>query len=766
MFRPLTSRAILLSCSLLSLCFAWSVPHNCQAAARLEADYGQLPLFFMENRGQLNPAVHYYTQGSGFALGFTSQGPIFSLNPGAGPSKAAEAYPTTGSDKKGSLEARPSRLRQPEAARRQVMVRMTPVGMNPKTAIVPGELQAGKVNYFLGKDPKKWRTEIPTYQAVVYREAYPGIDLKFYGTGRQLEYDIIVRPGADFRQARFQYSGVKSLRITPAGDLALKLPQGGVLVQKKPVVYQEIAGQRVALEGKFRLDRQAAKPTFGFEVAAYNPNYPLVIDPVLLYSSYLGGSGFDAGKGIALDAAGNIYVAGETTSTDFPRLHPYQADYPGWQCVFVTKFDPQGKTLIYSTYLGGTDGAAYCNGIAVDKNGSAYVTGYTYSTNFPTKVPYQADHYGNQCIFVTKFNAQGNDLVYSTYLGLGGNNSAWGIAVDQDLNAYIAGQSDGDFPTTEDAYQPVYGGGDWDAVVAKFNAAGSDLMYATFLGGEEIDRGGAIAVDNAGNAYVTGSTTVAAVNNFPTTPGVTQPNPIGSLYSVDAFVTKLNTGGSGLVYSTFLGGTNIYDAGTTYGRGIAVDAAGNAYVTGSTDATSNFPIKNAAQPTPGGGTYQMTDAFVTAYNATASDYLFSTYLGGSSYDYGTSIAVFTNSGGRRYVQVIGDTRSINFPTKEPIQASNAGPGNYDIFVTKIDVATGALVFSTYLGGAGLEQSKGIVTDRRGTAYVSGNTQSANFPTRNPYQASSGGGGQDAFVAKIGNSPDLSGSVLLPLLLGD
>ena len=354
----------------------------------------------------------------------------------------------------------------------------------------------------------------------------------------------------------------------------------------------------MARAGKFKLYGNRTQPVFGFEVAAYDRKHPLVIDPVLLYSSYLGGSGFDAGKGIALDAAGNIYVAGETTSIDFPTLHPYQADYPGIQCVFVTKFDPQGKTLIYSTYLGGTDGAEYCNAIAVDKNGCAYVTGYTYATDFPTRNPYQADHPGNQCIFVTKFNAQGNDLVYSTYLGVGGNNSAWGIAVDQDGNAYIAGQSEGDFPTTPGAFQPDYGGGDWDAVVAKFNAAGSDLMYATFLGGEEIDRGGAIAVDAAGNAYVTGHTTVAAANNFPTTPGVTQPNPIGSLYSVDAFVTKLNTGGSDLVYSTFLGGTNIYDAGYCYGRGIAVDAAGNAYVTGSTDATSNFPTQECRPTGP------------------------------------------------------------------------------------------------------------------------------------------------------------------------
>jgi hypothetical protein len=345
----------------------------------MEGDFGQLPLYFMENQGQINPEVRYYTQGSGFALGFTPKGPVFLLNPGTGQAKAAGESPAPESAKQGSPEARPSGLMKPEAARRQVMVRMTPVGMNQEAAIAPGELQTGKVNYFLGKDPKKWRTEIPTYQAVVYREAYPGIDLKFYGSGRQLEYDIIVRPGADFRQVKFRCTGIKALQVTPEGDLSLTLPDGGVLVQKKPVVYQEIAGQRVAREGKFKLYGNRAQPVFGFEVAAYDRKHPLVIDPVLLYSSYLGGSGFDAGSGIAVDAAGNIYVTGTTQSTDFPLQNPYQDHRASiYSQVFVTKFNPTGKALIYSTYLGGADGVQgegkgeqIPSGIAVDKNGCA-----------------------------------------------------------------------------------------------------------------------------------------------------------------------------------------------------------------------------------------------------------------------------------------------------------------------------------------------------------------------------------------------------------
>jgi len=763
MFRPLTSRTILLAFSLFSLWFAWPVPFSCQAVASVEGDFGQMPLYFVANQGQVNPEVQYYTQGTGFALGFTPQGPIFLLNPGAGQSKAAGAYPAPGSAERDDLTAKPGGPGIPEAAKRPVMVRMNPVGMNPKAAIVPGKLQAGKANYFLGQDPEKWRTDIATYQTVVYREAYPGVDLKFYGNGRQLEYDIIVRPGADYRIVKFRYAGVKKLQVTPEGDLSLTLPGGGVLVQKKPVVYQEIAGQRVARAGKFKLYGNRTQPVFGFEVAAYDREHPLVIDPVLLYSTYLGGSGFDAGTGIALDAAGNIYVTGTTQSTNFPLQNPYQDHRASiYNQVFVTKFNPQGKALIYSTYLGGANGVQgegmgeqYCNGIAVDKNGCAYVTGYTYSTDFPTKFPYQADHQGNQCMFVTKFNAQGNDLVYSTYLGGSGNNSAGGIAVDQDGNAYIAGQSEGDFPTTPGAYQPDYAGGNWDAVAAKFNTDGSNLIYATYLGGEDFDGGRGIAVDASGNAYVTGRT---SSGNFPATAGVKQPAMVGF---TNAFVTKINPGGSELSYSTFLGGGDY--VGET-GMAIAVDGAGQAYVTGST--YGNFPVKNAAQPTFGGSGTGVNDAFVTGFNATASDYLFSTYLGGSLYDYGTAIAVFTDSRGHSYVHVAGETRSVNFPTKNPIQASLSPGGNFDVFVTKIDVATGALVYSTYLGGSGLDQSRSIAADHRGNTYVAGSTQSTNFPTRNPYQANSAGGGSDAFVAKIGNSADIAGPVLMPLLLND
>ncbi len=286
------------------------------------------PVLSWKTRGRQIPQVKYYTRGHGFALGFTPKGPVFLLNQGACQAKPDEAGLPSANSPGDTRAERGKRANQSPATRQTTMLRLTLLGMSPKARMVPEEPQEGKVNYFSGNDPTKWRTDLPTYGAVAYRDAYPGIDLKFYGNGRELEYDIIARPGADYRRVKFRYTGIKALQVTPEGDLSLTLPDGGVLVQKKPVVYQEIAGQRVAREGKFKVCGQGAQAVFGFEVAAYDRQHPLIIDPVLSYSTYLGGSGFDGGYGVALDPAGNIYVAGQTTSTDFPLQNPYQ-DRPG-----------------------------------------------------------------------------------------------------------------------------------------------------------------------------------------------------------------------------------------------------------------------------------------------------------------------------------------------------------------------------------------------------------------------------------------------------
>ena len=455
---------------------------------------------------------------------------------------------------------------------------------------------------------------------------------------------------------------------------------------------------------------------------------PLIIDPALVYSTYLGGSYEDTGYGIAVDSSGNAYITGYTWSDDFPN--PLQSTYGGSGDVFVTKLNATGSALIYSTYLGGRSND-YGHGITVDADGNAYITGDTSSDNFPTVNPLQPDYGEWGDAFVVKLNASGSALIYSTYLGGSYHDNANGIAVDRWGSAYITGETlSADFPT-QDALQPDHGGG-YDAFVAKLNAAGSQLVYSTYLGGSSGDNGGGIAVDALENAYVTG---VAGSNDFPRTPGAYQTAFGGG---EDAFVTKINAAGSTLVYSTYLGGTS-YDGGND----VSVDVDGNAYITGF--ASEGFPTANALQPDYGGGPH---DAFVAKLNATGSALIYSTYLGGSGLDWGNGIAIDTS--GNAYVT--GQTNSGGFPTQDPFQPDPGG--NVDAFVVKLNASGSGLVYSTYLGGGSNDYGTGIAVDADGNAYVTGGTASSNFPTVGPLQPSNAGE-FDAFVAKIGTAQQVT-----------
>jgi len=484
----------------------------------------------------------------------------------------------------------------------------------------------------------------------------------------------------------------------------------------------------------------------GFEVAGYDRNEPLIIDPVLTYSAYLGGSSGAFGNAIAVDSAGNAYVTGGTTSTDFPTKNPAQATQGGNTDVFVSKFDPAGSTLIYSTYLGGTGDEAGSS-IAVDASGNAYVTGYTGSLNFPAKNPIQATTGGGSDAFVAKLDSTGSALIYSTYLGGSGNDFGNSITADLSGNAYVTGKTGSvNFPT-KNPLQPASGGGD-DAFIAKLDPAGSGLIYSTYLGGSFMDEARSIAVDAAGNAYVTGDT---ASLNFPTK----NPFQVALGGTTDAFLAKLDPSGSALVYSTYLGG-----GGFDQGNGIAVDASGNAYVTGQTSST-NFPTKSAFQGTLNGSIYQ-GNAFVAKFDPTGSVLVFSTYLGGSGNqnggDQGEGIAV--DSTGNTYVA--GLTSSSDFPLSNPIQSSFVsqscdyyGYGPYTCgntaFVTELNAAGSALLFSTYVGAVSgnFEDGRGIALDAAGNVYVAGFTPSNNLlVTPGAFQLVGKTNG-DAFIAKIG-----------------
>jgi hypothetical protein len=711
---------------LFALVISVACPLRAAADARMSDSHGKLPLHFEANQDQAHQDVRFLARGSGYSLYLTAGEAVLVLAK-TNPVATLDAHITKARLKEG-IRAEQSRHEQRDAQAQvePLVLRMSLVGARSKPIVSGLEELPGKANYFIGRDPAKWRTNVPTYAKVHYQNVYPGIDLVYYGNQRQLEYDFVVAPGADPKKIVLGFKGADRLEIDAEGDLVLHVPEGAIR-QKKPVIYQEVDGIRREVAGSYV--RKGANRV-GFKLAAYDTSRPLIIDPVVLsYSTYLGGSGNDSGEGIAVDADGNAYVTGTTNSSDFPTTAgAFQTIFRGGHDVFVTKLNPAGSAFVYSTYLGG-GGEDFGSGIAVDAAGNAYVTGVTQSTDFPTTAgAFQTTGGGG---FVTKLDPTGSALVYST-VGIG----LHGITVDADGNAYVAGDTcSPSYPTTPGAFQTKLAGiNDCDVVVTKLNPTGSALVYSTYLGGTEFDSFGGIAVDAAGNAYVTGTT---QSGNFPITPGAFQPF-FGGI--ADAFVTKLHSSGSILVYSTYLG-----DTGGDGGSGIAVDADGNAYVTGSTSPSGsrNFPTTEGAFDTTSNGGL---DAFVTKLHSSGSLLVYSTYLGGIDFDFGGQIAL--DGAGNAYVT--GQTQSLNFPTTAgAFQSAHAG-GHGDVYVTKLNPAGSALVYSTYFGGSNNEFPRGIAVDTHASVYVTGSTWSTDFPiAAGAVQPVFGGGASsDAFVAKI------------------
>jgi hypothetical protein len=681
--------------------------------AQIVENYGQLPLRFVANQGQANAQVEFVSSTGSYTLSLTDSGAMLSLH--------------------GAVIAESTAAVQPASSTAGTL-HMQVLGANPESRPVGEEALAGRVNYFLGSNPAQWHTDIPSYAKVEYPNIYAGINLVYYGNQQQLEYDFAVRPGAMPSSITLGFDGPDQLAIDKQGDLVLQTAVGSVR-QQKPFIFQEVNGVRQPIDGGYVLK---GPQEVGFQVGAYDRSRTLVIDPVLAYATYLGGSMADAGNAIAVDSTGNIYVAGNTTSTDFPTANPMQPAYGGGTSnAFVAKLDPTGSTLLYATYLGG-ERFDRGNGIAVDATGSVYLVGKTSSRTFPiTPGAFEDTYRGDEFdAFVTKISPAGDQLEYSTYLGGNNNDAGIAIAVDQNGNAYVTGGTkSNDFPATQSAYQGANNGGT-NAFVTELNATGSDVVYSTFLGGSFTDRGNAIAVDANGFIYVTGHTNS---NDFPTKNAL-QANYGGGLDN--AFVAKLNPQASGddsLVYSTFLGGS-----GSDKGLGIAVDGAGNVYVAGET-SSADFPILNAMQPTYGGGT---SNAFVAEIDSTGTTLVFATYLGGSGDDRAAALALDANNN----IYITGSTASLDFPTMNPVQP-NSGGGS-DAFVAELASDGSALVYATYLGGSGDENLYqngtnigAIAVDAAGNAYVTGQTTSTDFPTVNPLQATLAGSTND-FIAKI------------------
>jgi hypothetical protein len=726
-------------------------------AQMLEA-YGKLPLSFEINQEQTDRRVKFLSRGSGYSLFLTGNEAVLTLCKGSPLSKTERGKRgqslaiSEDQLQRASLSTASATLRSrllPDGRGNRTpitysVVRMRLVGANPQAKVTGLEELPGRSNYFIGKDPREWRTNVPNYARVEYANVYPGVDLVYYGNQRQLEYDFVVQPGADPRRIRLavqsqsaKSSSQSALRIDLNGDLVADVGDGEVRFHK-PVVYQpgmgdgalsKDAGQgarsRHFVQAKYLLNGMRVT----FEVANYDKTKPLVIDPALAYSSYLGGSGRDAGGAIAVDSLGNTYLTGATSSADFPTTPgSFQTVYAGRRDAFVSKLNAAGSALLYSTYLGGSnpDGGS---AIVVDSSDNAYVVGSTFSPDFPTTPGAFQTKPGD--IFVSKLNPTGSTLVYSTYLGRSGGEGN-GIAIDTAGNAYVTGDTGINFPTTPGAFQTSYGGGASDAFVTKLNATGTALVYSTYLGGSDLEDAsgwGRIAVDALGNAYVSGLT---ASSNFPTTAGAFQTTLGGGVY--DAFVSKVNSAGSALLYSTYLGG-----AGFDGGLGIAVDAAGNAYMTGAT-SSSNFPSTPGSFQTTYGGN---GDAFVTKLNAGGSALVYSTYLGGSDFDEGNGLVIDASG----EASIAGMTQSSNLPTTADAFQTTFG-GVQDAFVSKHNAAGSAVLYSTYLGGTFSDFGLGIADDTSGSTYVTGFTSSTDFPTTPGAFQTALAGSQNAFISKF------------------
>lgn len=709
--------------------------------------YGKVPMSFEANQGQTNPEVKFLSRGPGYSLFLTPGEAVLAVRRpaarGAGKHSLA-----------GHASVAPATSEVPPA-----VIRMKLIGANPPGKIIGVDPLPGKSNYFIGNDPKKWRTGVPTYARVRYRNVYAGVDLVYHGKQGQLEYDFVVAPGADASVIRVAFPGVDAIRVDASGDLLVRLA-GEEVRQHKPVVYQDVAGVRRRLSSAYALKGDGE---VGFNVAEHDASRPLVIDPVLVYSTYLGGSGSELGfnvGSVAVDAAGSAYVTGWTTSTDFPATAgAFQTTSGGGTdpCVncdaFVSKLDPTGSALAYSTYFGGS-GSDVGSGVAVDVSGNAFIVGGTDSPDLPT-TPGVLDPTCElspvgRCVnkgFVAKLDTSGSVLVYSTYLGPRGDvtdtdiAAGRAVAVDGAGDAYVIGNTGPGFPVTPGAFQAAYGGGQLDGFVAKLDAAGSSLVYSSFLGGGGLEQAAGIAIDGSGNAYGVGSTDSS---DFPTTAGAFQRTCPFYQFSPGgcsmAFVTKIDASGSALVYSTYLGGdsTNL-GGGWSQACGVAAGELGDAYVTGT--APDGFPTTPGAfQTTFGGGG---DDAFVAKLNTTGAALMYSTYLGGSSEDGGQGIAV--DASGSAYVG--GWTWSTDFPVASAVQPTRRGVE--DAFVARLNAVGSGVTYSTYLGGAAADMAQGVAVDPAGGAYIMGGTASTDFPTVNPLQSTFGGGLNDYFVAKIG-----------------
>lgn len=681
----------------------------------ISENFAQVPLHFEINQGQTEKDVRFISRNGNHALLL----------------KQTEAQLILPNKKKSS----DNKL---QTAKSDVLKMRLAGNANENPSIEGLEKLEGHTNYYIGNNTEEWQEDISTFKRVKYTGVYEGIDLIYYGNQRQLEYDFVVAPKVNPNIIKLNFENADNIKVDKNGDLILKVGKHTVR-QHAPITYQEIDGIKQEIKSRYALSRTKSKIQnpkskinyeVSFNIGEYDKNKPLTIDPVISFSSLLGGSFGDdfftieAGFSIKADANGNVYVAGITPSTDFPTQNPHQANNGGTFDAFITKFNPTGTALLYSTYFGGSDEDRIYS-IALGANNEMFVSGYTFSTNFPTMTPFQASNRGSNDGFIARFTNSGA-LNYSTYIGGTGQDSCNFIANEgANIVAFAGSTGSFDFPTAN-AIQPN-NAGNTDFFAGKLNLSTNTLIFSTYFGGLGTDamNFSAGGLDSSGNLYFAG---VSNSFDFPTSLNAFQVENNGS---DDAVVVKLNPSGSSVSYSTYVGG-NLVDSADA----LAVDPSGNAYITGFA-RSANFPTKNAFQPQ-----LRDPDAFVTKLNSSGTALIFSTFLGGLNLERGSGIAA--DAAGNCYVT--GRSNSGDFPAKRSLRPPR---GLDDVFVARFN-RDGALLFSTLIGGSGNDYGFGIASDNKNNAYITGRGTRNFFTTEGAFQKTISGGA-DAFAVKINTS---------------
>jgi len=730
-------------------------PQNPNLTYQVQSNYGHLPLAFEANKGQTDSSVKFLSRGTGYSVFLTSGGMVLTLRP----TQSVTLPTASGTTSKGQPASHTASNRSADT-----VITFNLVGAASNSRAVGEDPMSTKVNYFIGNDPKKWQTNVQTFAKVRYQNVYPGVDLVYYGNNRQVEYDFVVAPGADASKIQFSVKGADSLNVDGEGNLVLTKGTNQLHFQA-PGIYQVVNGARVKVAGNYSLKDSTH---VGFTVAPHDNSNTLVIDPVLVYSTFLGGSGDDQGNAIAVDASGNAYVAGITNSSDFPSPNvivggttklspsPSAVSPPNPNLLFIVKLDTSGSTLLFADYFGGTSGNDWPSSIAVDSTGSAYVTGQAFSSDFPVLNAYQPALAGNSNAFLTKFAADGSSLVYSTYLGGNDNDYAQAVAVDSTGEAIIAGTtSSQNFPLAnpyQSSISPDQNGvsGTY-GFFSKFSADGSSLLYSSYLAGN-LDNSwspytliNSLALDSSGNLFLVGGTDTT---NYPTTSGAYMTTyPAGTSGNLVSFISKFDTSGA-IAYSSYFGGTD-YAAASA----VALDTNGAAYVTGY-DYGVNFPITTTSICDPSsqscGGT------FVAKFDAAGATLVYSTYLGPNSNSSGVGIQVDAN--GDAYI--IGSSNSSQYTPVNPIEDYMGGS---DLLIAEIDPTGSSQLFATFVGAAEDEYAYGMAIDSTGAIYVTGSTDSIYFPVTQSAFQGLWGGQSDAFILKIGPG-DASAVAIGPALL--